>query len=140
MLINLTGEKMNHLIKFLALTIILHNASCYGTMTTATITQEIITSSSITMSNLYIVSDIQPYTNGGLIFIYPPGLFTAPPRVTISVQPNISHSTTQAYTTEINSNNATGTTIMVYVINSGIVSEAPNGSVLVHLFAVADPS
>lgn len=139
MCINLTGEKMNHLMKLLTLTIILHNASCYSAMTTATIVQEIITSSSITMSNLYVINDMQSYTTGGITFTYPVGLFTLPPIALVSVQSNISHPVTEAYVAEISANSASSTTIMLYRISSGVVSEAANGAAMISLLAIADP-
>lgn len=130
---------MNHLMKLLTLTIILHNASCYSAMTTATIVQEIITSSSITMSNLYVINDMQSYTTGGITFTYPVGLFTLPPIALVSVQSNISHPVTEAYVAEISANSASSTTIMLYRISSGVVSEAANGAAMISLLAIADP-
>lgn len=125
--------------KLLTLTIILHNASCYSAMTTATIVQEIITSSSITMSNLYVINDMQSYTTGGITFTYPVGLFTLPPIALVSVQSNISHPVTEAYVAEISANSASSTTIMLYRISSGVVSEAANGAAMISLLAIADP-
>jgi hypothetical protein len=130
---------MKHIIKFLALAIILQNSFCYGTMTTASITQDIITTNITTQANIYVISDMETYTTGGLTFTYPVGLFTLSPVVNISVQPNASHPATETFVAEISANSATSTTVMVYLVNGGIVSEAPNGSVLVSLLAIADP-
>jgi len=89
---------------------------------------------------MYIISDTQNYTTGGLIFTYPTNIFIASPIVQISVQPNAAHPDTETYTAEIISNSMTATTIMVYKVSGGIVTEAPNGSVMVNLLALANPA
>ena len=134
---------MKHISTFFALTIILHHSFCYPLMVTGSVTQNIITSTSETRKELYIISNFDNYTTGGLVVTYPVGLFTLPPVVQLSVQPTAPHASDSTYVAEISANSASSTTIMVYLISTtlGIVSvaEAPNGSVAVNLLAVADP-
>lgn len=133
---------MKYIIKLFALTIILQNFFCQAAMLTGTITQNVITNSSITRSAIYIVSDEQIYTSGtgGIVFTYPTDLFTLPPVVQISVKSNISHPATEAYVAEISANSTTDTTIMVYKINAGVITEAASNDITVCLLAIADPT
>jgi len=121
------------------ITALLQTYSCSSQMT-ASITQDVNTSTMSTRSILYIVSDSQNYTTGGLTFTYPTGLFTLPPIVNISVQPNAAHPATETFVAEISSHSAGSTTVMVYQIIYGIIHEAPNGSVTINLLALADPA
>lgn len=130
---------MKNIFKLFILTTILHPYSCYSTMVTATITQNIITNTSTTREPLYIINDTQSYTTRGITFTYPVGIFTLPPIVLISVQPNISHPVTETYVAEISANDASSTTIMLYQISFGVVSEAANGAAMINLLAIADP-
>jgi hypothetical protein len=132
---------MKYIIKLITFTAVLCNISCYG-MITAAITQEIITTSTITRSPLHIVIDAQTYTTGGITFTYPVGLFTLPPFVQVSVQ-SPSHPMDQAYTVEIENHSASSTTVMVSLVQTVgpavVVNEAPNLSVTVYLLAIEQP-
>ena len=132
---------MNSKIKIFTLPIILQFFSCQAATLTGTITQNITTSSSITRSAAYIVSDEQIYTSGigGIVFTYPTDVFTLPPVVQISVKSNTPHPTTEAYVAEISANSATETTIMVYKISSGVITEAASNDISVCLLSIADP-
>jgi hypothetical protein len=116
--------------------------SCYGTQTYGFITREIINNNITERSTLGYVSDGQSYTSGieGIIFTYPTNFFTTAPIVQLSILQNIPHSTTEAYVAEVSANSINSTTVMVYHISSGVVSEAPTGVVTVCLFAVDDPN
>jgi len=117
---------------------------CYGQQAYGFITQTVIDTDSIQMSDLDYVSDEQPYTTGGVIFTYPVGLFSVAPFVNVSIQTTAPHGNDETFTVEISANDANSATVMVYhlVTNAGAVSisEAPNGSVTVYFFAVADPT
>jgi hypothetical protein len=111
---------------------------CCAQMSVGAITHYMAIGSGIRYLDLNFASDSQNYTSGGVTFNYPTDLFTQPPRVQISPQPNSPHPTTETFVAEITTNSASATTITVYNINAGVVSEAANGSVTVYLFALAD--
>jgi hypothetical protein len=114
---------------------------CSGAQTTGIIIQEIITTGMTERVALNYVADQQAYTNGigGITFSYPVGWFNQPPFVQISIIQNAGHPTTQAYVAEVSANSTTSTTVMVYLVNSGVVNEAATSSVTVALWAVDDP-
>ncbi len=130
---------MKNIFKLFILTATLQTYSCYGTMMTGSVIQQIIITSSTTREELFIISDSQSYTTGGITFTYPVGIFTLPPVVQVSVQPNAPHAASETFVAEISSNSLSATTVMVYVVQFGVVSEAPNGSVTINLLAIADP-
>lgn len=116
--------------------------SCYGTQAYGFITREIITNNLIERSPLGYVSDEQSYTSGvgGIVFTYPANFFTTAPLVQLSILQNSAHPTTETYVAEVSSNSLNSTTVMVYQISGGVVSEAPTGVVTVCLFAIDDPA
>jgi hypothetical protein len=124
----------------LMLIITFYAVPCYG-MTSGFIIQAIITGGKTERSNLNFASDAQVYTNGigGVTFSYPSNWFTQPPIVQISLQQDSPHPATMTYTAEIVTNTVNATTIMVYSINSGLVNEAPTGTITVCLFALDNP-
>jgi hypothetical protein len=107
-------------------------------MAVGTIIQNISANSSTTHIESSFATDYQSYTTGGITFSYPTGLFTQSPLIQISIYPSSSHPTTETFTAEISGNSDISTTVMVYNISGGVVSEAPASSVTVYLFAVAD--
>lgn len=109
-----------------------------GTQLTGKFSQETVSGNTISHTPLYIISDNQNYTSGGITFTYPADLFSIPPVVQISVQQNTPHATDMAYVAEISANDPTATTVMVYQISAGVVSQAATNSVTVNLFAITD--
>ena len=133
--------------KCMHILLILHMIStplCYGQLSYGFITQTVINSDSIQMSDLNYVSDEQTYVTGGVTFTYPVGLFSVAPFINVSIQPTTVHGNTQTFTVEISANSATSATIKVYhlVTNAGLVeiSEAAAGSVTIYFLAIADPT
>jgi hypothetical protein len=110
----------------------------HGTQLIGKFLQETASGSAITHTSIYIISDSQDYTGGGLTFSYPADLFNIAPVVQVSIQQNTPHATNMSYVAEISSNNPTETTVMVYEVHEGIISQAPTSSVTVNLFAVTD--
>ena len=125
-------------LKYILITLITSTISCYGIMTCGFLTRSIITSNSIQRSPLGYANDEQNYTTGGTIFTYPNNFFTLPPVIQVSIKQNISHPVTETYVAEISANSINATTVIVYQINAGVVSEAANNSVTVCLFAIDD--
>ncbi len=111
---------------------------CYG-MVTGVVTQTTQTFDMASRSQLNYVIDQQNYTTGGATFTYPVGWFTQPPFIQIAVIQNIPHSTNETFGAEVSTNSAGSTTIMVYQVSFGVVSEAPDSSITVCLLAVANP-
>jgi hypothetical protein len=118
----------------------LYAIPCYG-MEAGIIIQQTTIGDRTERSPLNIASDSQIYTEGigGVTFTYPSNWFTQAPIVQISLQQNSSHPNTLAYVAEVSANSISSTTIMVYQISSGFVTEAPTNSVTVCLFAVDNP-
>jgi hypothetical protein len=79
--------------------------------------------------------DQQLYATGGITFTYPVGWFSAPPYVQVSVGQNEVHPTTETYVAEVSVNTSTGTTVMVYKVSSGVVTEAPDSTLIIYLLA-----
>ena len=130
---------MKKLIKLFIITALLQAFPSYG-MLMGVLTEQTTTTDMISLSSLNYAFDTQTYTTGGITFTYPTGFFNFPPFVQIAVQPTNSHPTTETFGAEINTNSAGSTTIMVYLVNAGVVSEAPDASVTVFLIAIANPS
>ncbi len=86
------------------------------------------------MNEFNIVTDSLPYVNGGLTFTYPANTFTVAPYVTVTTQTS-SYSSAFLVSHMITSNSAASTTIRVNIYNSGYVSEAATGAVIVHISA-----
>jgi hypothetical protein len=129
----------NYSLHALITIITLSITSCYG-ITTGVITQETVTSNMITLADLNYAADQQLYATGGITFTYPAGWFSAPPFVQVSVGQVETHPTTETYVAEVSVNTSTGTTVMVYKVSSGVVTEAPDSTLLIYLLAIADPS
>src|SRR6266404_3703808 len=106
---------------------------CYAVMAYGYLERTVILPDRDERSPLSFVSDAQTYTNGvgGITFTYPVSLFTSPPCVQVSIVQNVGHPDTQAYVAEVSANSASSTTVMVYVVNAGLVSEAPTGVITV---------
>lgn len=123
---------------FRAMLLFCNFSFCYAQMSTGAITHNMAIGSGIRYLDLNFANDSQDYTSGGITFSYPTNLFTQPPCVQVSLQPNSAHPTTETFVAEVSTNSATATMITVYNINAGVVSEAANGSVTVCLLALAD--
>jgi hypothetical protein len=113
---------------------------CIADMSVGVVTQNITSNNSTKHVDLAFANDSQSYTTGGITFNYPNDLFTQSPFIQVSIKPNSPHSTTETFTAEISSCTASSTTIIIYNISAGIVSEAATNSVTVYLFALADPT
>lgn len=124
---------------FLTSIIIFSTTACFGAMTTGFVIREIVTGDMIERDPLNYATDQQAYTTGGITFTYPSNWFTVPPFIQISVIQNSPHSTNEAYVAEVSANSAGATTVMVYHINFGVVTDAPSNSVTVCLLAFEDP-
>ncbi len=120
------------------LSITLFSQHCCATMSVGYIIQNISANSSTTHINLAYATDWQGYTTGGITFNYPTGLFTQSPLIQVSISPTSSHPTTETFTAEVSANSDLSTTVMVYSVSGGVVSEAPASSINVYLFALAD--
>ncbi len=85
-----------------------------------------------------------PYTPGGLILIYPTGLFTIqPPLVFVTIQLNLLSDPLSTYLAVVDaSSDTTGCTITVYkvLLIGGVFTEAGNGEVDVSILALANPA
>jgi len=103
-------------------------------MTTYEVTAVVITTNSIERFPAYMVTDQEPYVNGGLIFTFPTGLFTSPPTISATIETPL-HASTITYTAEICTETINFAEIMVYENNSGVLSEAGTGTVTVHFTA-----
>lgn len=124
---------------FCILHIMIFTTTCLGQLAYGNIERNIITTNTVEAHDLMFFSDRQIYTTGGLTFLYPTGLFSISPNIQISVQPVASHPATETYVAEISVSNNTDCTIMVYQVTAGVVNEAPDGSVIVHVWAIEDP-
>ena len=120
---------------------ILPTISCYGATAVGYIMQETILPTRIERAPLNYMDDFQNYTSGigGVTFNYPVGWFTQAPIVQISVQQNVPHATNLAYVVEVSANSTTSTTVMVYQVSSGFVSEATTGAISICLLAIDNP-
>lgn len=92
----------------------------------------------LSRTKMYLVLDQQLYTTGGVTFTYPSGMFTNPPTVQVSIEPNPLNPNSN-FLVEVISNTTQETVVMVYVAQytgeSIVVTEAPAGSALVYLNA-----
>ncbi len=114
--------------------------ACFGQMACGCIERIEVDTNTTTRSELSFYGDRQTYTTGGLTFTHPSNLFTQAPNIQVSVQPNAPHPTTETYVAEISASSNTDCVITVYkVTTSGVVNEAPNLSVTVHIFAIDAP-
>jgi len=129
---------MNYIFRIILMSTNFSISLCFATMSVGLVTQNITLNSSISHVNLAFASDSQNYMAGGITFNYPNDLFTQSPFVHISLQPNSSHNATETFTAEISTNNASSTTVTIYNISAGVVSEASTNSVTVYLLALAD--
>ena len=113
----------------------------YGVQAYGTLIREIITTNMTERDPLDYVSDEQSYTSGigGIVFVYPASFFTQPPIVQLSILQNVAHPNTETYVAEISANSTASTTVMVYKVSGGVVSEAPTGVITVCLLAIDDP-
>lgn len=131
---------MKHL-KLTLITVITFSAiPCYGIMVHGFLTHNIETASAIERSQLAYASDKQSYTSAvnGITFTYPTDLFKNPPIVQVSVKQNASHATTETYVAEVSENSVNSTTVMVYQVSSGVVTEAATNAITICLFAIDD--
>lgn len=110
--------------------------NCSG-MATFDMSLVVITTNTISKSPAYLVTEQQSYTTGGTLFTYPSGLFTSAPTMSVTVE-DPSPSSSIVYTAEASNASATSATIMVYANSSGVMAEAPNGSVTVHVIAIGN--
>jgi hypothetical protein len=132
------------IIKLFTAIIILQSTICYGAMTIGFITRMTITGNRMDQDLLHYAIQGQLYTNGGLTFTYPVGLFPQAPIVTVSLQPNGVVPMDTTYVAEITTNSATSTMITVKeiaTISPGVVSisEAATNDATIYLQAFEDP-
>jgi hypothetical protein len=84
-------------------------------------------------------SDRQPYLLGGVVFLYPIGLFDGVPHVTVGVEPTVALLPNQFVVYHITLNTALTTVISVFIatitLGTVVLLEAPVGSVMVNIFA-----
>jgi len=130
--------KQLKLILIIAITFLM--TPCAKALTSGMIIQETITGDMTERDPLNYAIDQQMYTTGGITFTYPTGWFSVPPYVQVSLIQNATHPTNITYTVEVTANSATSTSVTVYQITSGFVSEATNNTFIVQLLAIADPS
>lgn len=92
-------------------------------------------------STVYQYVDVQPYTSGGLTFIYPAGIFASTPMVTVSLEDfSMTLTSTNITAPWITVNSATQTTI--YAVRddgNGGYQEVPTNGANVHIKAVGRP-
>jgi len=120
--------------------ILLSTSSNYADPTFGFLSRMIQTDRTMEIVYLPFLTDWQDYTAGGITFLYPPDLFATTPIVQVSLKQIAAHPSTETYTAEIVSTSPTSTTIMVYNITAGIVSEATTGSITVCLLAIDNPT
>ena len=133
-------KKIKQSLYIFIILMIFSHISCYGIMASGSISSRSITTDMISINPLNYAVDQQLYATGGITFNYPAGWFSAPPFIQISVGQNEVHPTTETYVAEVSVNTATSTTVMVYKVSSGVVTEAPDSTLLVYLLALAMPS
>jgi hypothetical protein len=83
----------------------------------------------------YMVTDVQPYVNGGLVFTYPANVFTTMPVISATVLSAL-HANNITYTVEVCLESSTATTIMVYKNDAGTITQAGDSEVTVHFIAI----
>jgi hypothetical protein len=131
------------IIKLFTAIIIFKSIICYGAMTIGFITRMTIVGNRMEQDLLHYAIEGQLYTNGGLTFNYPVGLFPQPPIVTVSLQPIGVVPMDTTFVAEITTNSATSTMITVKkgVTTLGVVSlsQAATNDVTVYLQAFEDP-
>ncbi len=98
-------------------------------------TMDIISTNVIERFPGHIITDIQPYVTGGLVFIYPTNMFTVPPVISLTISTAI-HPNNITYTAEVCVESSTGATVMIYKNSSGIITEALDSEVNVHFTAI----
>jgi len=103
-------------------------------MLTYEMTMVVISSNKKERFPAFTVTEVQPYVNGGLVFTYPVGLFTANPVVSVTVFA-APHPSNITYTAEVCVESSSAATIMVYKDTSGVITEAANGEINVYLTA-----
>lgn len=108
----------------------LQSLTSLALMTVAKITVEIETDDMIERFPSSIVTDAQPYVNGGLVFTYPLDTYTLAPNVNVTIQV-ASHASSFTYTAEVSANSASSATVTVYKISGGTVTEAATNEVVV---------
>ena len=99
--------------------------------------QETFTNFGKNCSNMFYFSQSLPYTQGGLTFTYPTGLFTNPPTIQITIQSGTVLTTT-LFTPMVTSNSATSTTVYVNASTLLSILEATSSQVTVHLVAIGN--
>lgn len=131
---------MKHL-KYLIIILNFFSMPCYAVMAYGYLERTVIFPTRDERSQWGFVSDAQPYTNGigGITFNYPAGIFTQPPCVQVSIMQNAAHPNTETYVAEVSANSTSSSTVMVYVINAGVINEAPTGVITVCIFALDNP-
>lgn len=118
------------LITMVALQFCISNA-----MLTYEIPMDIISTNKIERFPGHVVTEVQPYLNGGLIFTYPTGLFTTMPVISVSISTPV-HASNITYTVEVCLESSSAAEIMVYKNTAGILTEAGNSEVNVHFVAI----
>jgi len=104
-------------------------------MLTYEATMDIISTNTIERFPAHMVTDVQPYVNGGLVFVYPINLFTVPPVISLTISAAL-HPSNITYTAEVCVESAISATVMVYKNTSGVITEASTSEVSVYFTAI----
>ncbi len=88
---------------------------------------------------LWFDFDSVNYVNGGITFTYPAGVFSATPRVQITIQlQNAVYNSAESYVPEITANSTLSTTVRVNRVTVGAITEAATNDVSVHVYAISN--
>ena len=112
----------------------LQNITSYSVMTIAKITVEIEADGMIQRFPSTIATEELSYVAGGVVFNYPIDTYTIAPNVAITVAA-APHASSITYTAELTANSTTSSTVRVYKISGGSVTEAASGEVNVIISA-----
>ena len=112
--------------------------TCFGTQITGYMIGTVILNTRVERLVWNKLTDSQIYNTGGVTFVYPAGYFLIPPTIQVTLMQNIPHLITETFVAEVSVNSAISTTVMVYNVIAGIVTEAVPGSVTVYLLATQD--
>lgn len=119
----------------LIIIIVMQFFNCCAVMEIYEMTMDIISTNKTERFPAHMVTDILPYANGGLVIAFPVGLFTSPPRISLTIEAPL-HASNITYTVEVCLENLTSATIMAYENNSGVLTEAPTSSINIHFIAI----
>jgi len=130
-----SGKKMKKYALTLITATVIQFFNCYSVMETYEMTLDIISTNTTERFPAYMITDQQPYVNGGLVFTYPAGLFTSNPTISLTIDAPL-HASNITYTVEVCLESSTSATVMAYENNSGVLTEAPTSSINIHFIAI----